>query len=110
MGLLSLDDVHKCCCCCALLQWLQQLGIASQSVSNIGVNLMEVCLYLKVRCMWWKVKFSLFITLSSLIPALWKAQHLLRLIQHQSTMKFCLFSIWHLARSHLHYVRKSFSL
>lgn len=60
--------------------------------------------------MWWKVKFSLFITLSCLIPALWKAQHLLRLIQHQSMMKACLFSIWHLARSHLHYIRQSFSL
>lgn len=66
---------------------------------------MDVCLRIKVGCIWWKATFSLFITLSCLIPALQKAQHLLRLIQHQSTMKSCLFfSIWHPARSHLHYI------
>lgn len=36
--------------------------------------------------MWWKVKFSLFIALSCLIPTLWKAPHLLGLVQHQSMM------------------------
>lgn len=108
LGLLSLDDVHSVGGCIAAAV-LCSSGCSSweqlQSVSNIGMELMDVCLCVEVRCMWWKVTFSLFITLSCLIPALWKAQHLLRLIQHQSTMKSCLFfSIWHPARSHLHYI------
>ena len=48
-----------------------------------GVDLADACLYVEVRCMRWKVKFSLFITLSCLIPVLRKALHLFRLIQHQ---------------------------
>lgn len=31
------------------------------SVSNTGVDLMDMCLYGEVGCMWWKAMFSLFI-------------------------------------------------
>lgn len=69
-----------------------------------GVELTDVCLYVQVGYVWWKVKFSLFITLSCLIPMLQQALHLLRLIQHQSAMSSCLLSVRCLVRSHLLYL------
>lgn len=85
------------------LRGLRQLEIVSRC-DHHGVELTDVCLYVQVGYVWWKVKFSLFITLSCLIPVLWQALHLLRLIQHQSAMSSCLFSVRCLDRPHLLYL------